>query len=257
MPIQAKRTGRRLGTGEIARLRSKASSITRSRYNGELTYAAMVFVSPHEYHRPSVPVNIQNTVLASVVNMLSGVSDYNSTRERARKRKIQSDAPQNGPETKKGRTDRSTNDEDGSATAHCRAESLLAAEPPILRSVVIGINEVTRKLEDIARSYRSTLCTDAQKATPSKPPPACSNLVIACRGDVDPPLLIGHLPNLIAACNSTRQRNATSGSRLPGTWLVPMSKGAENILAEATGLRRVSVLLVEVVMLIAISGVAD
>lgn len=124
----------------------------------------------------------------------------------------------------------------------------LSSYPSILQHVKFGINEVTRHLEILASSYRKFVPADSSRTreeVTSKDSDAVSKsrIVIACRGDVDPPILIGHLPNLVATCNSLRQHTPTS----QGTFLVTMPKGAESTLAEAMGLRRVSVILIEVV----------
>ncbi|KAI0756750.1 hypothetical protein C8Q80DRAFT_53649 [Daedaleopsis nitida] len=97
--------------------------------------------------------------------------------------------------------------------------------PSILQHVRFGINEVTRHLESLASSYRKSVTADGARTreVTSVDSDAMSKarIVIACRGDVDPPILIGHLPNLVAACNSLRKHTTTSQR----TFLVPMPKG--------------------------------
>ncbi len=117
--------------------------------------------------------------------------------------------------------------------------------PLVLSSLAVGINEVTKRLESLAASHRSQVETRLDLNTiPTSPSP--SRLVIACRADVDPPILLGHIPNLVATCNSARKVYGTDSPQSGGTWLVPMPKGTEEALSAAMGLRRVSILLVEV-----------
>ncbi len=115
--------------------------------------------------------------------------------------------------------------------------------PDILQHVTFGINEVTKKLEALANTLRQTRLkvsseTDVDFDSAQKPR---SQLVLVCTGDINPPILVGHLPGLVAACNSVRLK-PEGGS----TWLVPLPAGAEQTLSIAAGLRRVSVLLLDV-----------
>lgn len=119
--------------------------------------------------------------------------------------------------------------------------------PEVLRHLVIGINEVTKALESIAHTHRQrfnrTSAVDAE-TTQSRSPP--SYAVLACRGDVDPPVLISHLPSLVATCNSFRHQLVSAKPKPTAVWLLPLPKGAETTLAEALGLRRAAVVLIKV-----------
>ncbi|KAH9944163.1 uncharacterized protein BXZ73DRAFT_39108 [Epithele typhae] len=195
--------------------------------------------NPFHVSWPSVPVNVQNSILAAMMNILEGVSVYYLSREQSRKKKKRSLLTQG---------DRVTKKDNAASTEVDSTHSIDKPQPPpILSSMAIGINEVTRRLESISRSHRSTLRAKGKEILPEPTdiPSSHSQIVLACRADIDPPLLIAHLPNLVAACNSTRRPSDPNAEGPQGTWLVTMSKGSEGILAEAMGLRRVSVLLLE------------
>lgn len=120
--------------------------------------------------------------------------------------------------------------------------------PDILSYITIGINEVTKKLETLARPNPQTIYPESLRSLDSNPPPSPSPLLVfVCREDVDPPLLISHLPQLVAACNTTIPREAlvSHGQSHPYTWLIPLPRGAEASLATALALRRVSVISIE------------
>ena len=212
-----------------------------------------------DYDRPTVPLNVQNSILACVVDMLAGVAEYTIAREnghcrkRSRKRSatdVRVIKRRKGPST----TDARTTMEDASSSRAadiCDTMPLGSSEdstpvPPIMSSLKIGINEVTKTLEQLASSYRQTITPDmkrgAESAGRSDASTPRSRIVLACRADVDPPAIMAHIPSLVAACNSC----AAASTAQQRTWLVPLPKGAEYTLAEALGLRRASILLIEV-----------
>lgn len=128
----------------------------------------------------------------------------------------------------------------------------MLAGPPIAPHLVLGINQVTKRLECQARAYRQTISatesiTDSGTARSPTPGPMIS-IVFVCRADVDPPLLISHLPGLIASCNSSRNTLADPES-YPPIRLVPVPKGSELLLADVIGVRRVAVLALDVIVL--------
>jgi len=111
--------------------------------------------------------------------------------------------------------------------------------PSILQHLTIGINQVTRKLESQIKASRQTVVISDQGAVSSEfPSQQGIKVVFVCRADIDPPMLIDHLPHLVSACNSSRK---------PPDFmkLVPLPKGAEFTLAAAMGLRRVAVIAVD------------
>lgn len=130
--------------------------------------------------------------------------------------------------------------------------SVTLTEPQIMPHLVLGINQVTKRLEHQARAYRQTLSAaealtdgDASQSSPS----GTISIVFACCADVDHPMLISHLPTLIASCNSS-YNSMTNSESYPPIRLVPIPKGSESLLADATGLRRVAVLALDVIAFI-------
>jgi ribonuclease P/MRP protein subunit POP3 len=120
--------------------------------------------------------------------------------------------------------------------------------PSVVAHLTMGINEVTKRLETQAQSRRLhasiTASTSVEtSSSASKPKPERTPLVyvFVCRADIDPQLLVGHLPELVAACNTP-----IPGCTSPPVHLISLPKNAENTLATAVGLRRVSVLALDV-----------
>jgi len=85
------------------------------------------------------------------------------------------------------------------------------------------------------------------------------DLVFVCKPDINPPSLVAHLPSMVAAANGAQQaveESLTSSPREGGmevegeggkrdfkrVLLVPLDHGAEKLLADALGLRRVAVI---------------
>lgn len=124
------------------------------------------------------------------------------------------------------------------------------APPSISQHLTIGINQVTRRLEAQIKSARRRVImsdtdpVDSQSVSSSPELPKIK-VVLVCRADVDPPILIDHLPHLVAAWNSSQIESLAekSGDFMK---LVPLPKGAEFALAEAMGLRRVAVVALDV-----------
>ncbi|KAI6031475.1 hypothetical protein BKA83DRAFT_671361 [Pisolithus microcarpus] len=102
--------------------------------------------------------------------------------------------------------------------------------------LVIGINQITRALEHQIRSARwLTTVHDPGQPANSREPCAELSVVFACSSDVNPPILLEHIPHLVASCNSL----STAKLRVK---LVPLPKGSEPILARAVGLRTAAVI---------------
>ena len=180
-------------------------------------------------NRPSVPINLQNAVLAYILQILEGVSEYHdnrSTLSRKRKRAAKSlcDASAKDKRQKLQEQGIDTYEDD-------------AIKPPsILRHIVYGINAVTKRLEHQSdRLRRPTtvipIPVEIQSSRPFK-------YIFVCRQDVDPAILVDHLPHLVASCNSVQTSNHVK--------LVPLPKGSELVLAQTLGIRRVTVLGIDV-----------
>lgn len=200
--------------------------------------------------------------------MLAGVSEYHLARQNANKKRKRAQHDRSKKEKANSRKKRkldveSTGNEthvepnmieEGSAVPNSEPTAMdldttdasdepLPPPPPVFSHLTFGINEVTKRLEAQSTSLRPRTTVPPSEATPaaehSSPPPLTH--VFVCRADVDPPLLIAHLPELVAACNAP----SPSTPPLP-VFLVPFPQHAEQTLAETLGVRRVSVLALDV-----------
>ncbi|KAI0652104.1 hypothetical protein C8Q79DRAFT_936129 [Trametes meyenii] len=246
---------------QVARAHTSLSNRSRTRKNTESkTVFRGVVDNPFHVQWPMVPLNVQNAILACLVEILSGVAECHLSREQASRRKRKRTYSSRGVNAAAkapnlvnedaAHGDRSTA-VDGGVSTHRRLlqdrtpASTAAVTSPILQSLTIGINEVTKRLEGLASSHRCTISSDDKKhnspTAKTDKPSSGARLVVACRADVNPPALIAHIPNLVAAVNSLQARFSDAGR----TWLVSLPKGSEHTLAEAVGLRRTSILLIE------------
>ncbi|EMD41966.1 hypothetical protein CERSUDRAFT_120846 [Gelatoporia subvermispora B] len=195
--------------------------------------------------------------------MLEGVSDYflhrkEQSRKRKRGKQDQPRTPKKKRKTISGGQEPSTEQAHSSSAAPSSAQhdtnvevqamaaettegaNSLPTEPPdVLKHLTIGINDVTRLLEKFTTSDHPD-ATEAATMTPGPSPSPIAKVILVCRADVDPPILISHLPHLVAACNS-RSHAKASGDVL----LIPLPKGAEFSLASTIGVRRASVLAID------------
>jgi ribonuclease P/MRP protein subunit POP3 len=199
--------------------------------------------------RPSVPTNVQNSILALVIALMEGIAGYHVNRGKgSRKRKREHEL---GPTQKKRRMDNEIADSSmevisGETQSGAAGDVLLSSptdgtsvlEPPkILQHLTVGINEVTKRLESQIQQSRVTVVTTAEASRIAIPRPHLK-FILVCRSDIDPPLLIDHLPHLVAAHNSNQTDDVVK--------LVPLPKGAESSLAQALGLRRAAVVGIDV-----------
>jgi ribonuclease P/MRP protein subunit POP3 len=216
-----------------------------------------------------VPVNVQNRFLALLVNLADGISEYRQVwaqESRQRKRKAKDAHLKSANMSKKvvlGISNDATeaDNTDGSVavsggeefsevtmgdTSAIEVEAKDQAQhepPPVLQHLTIGINEVTRKLESQIKSSRQTvIISDKCTVSSEYSQQPRIKVIFVCRADIDPPILVDHLPHLVSACNSLRK---------PSDFvkLVPLPKGAELTLAAALGLRRAAVIAVDVIHL--------
>lgn len=262
-----------------------------------------------ECFRPPTPLNVQNSLLACLADLLPEVAEYHIARETAsRKRKsgkraaqhkvkkqLDEQSKQTGVQTtnpRKRRRDEDSNSESKRAkvdleetskqtstspsssssqrqnnasptppkesslprphrnddaltnlknpTLEPKPREMVAtniAVPPILKHCVFGINQVTKRLEAQVKpnALGDTFASSCPKSR--------LRFVIACRTDIDPPLLIEHLPILVAACNSAIP--AGSGDQM-FVKLATLPMGGEHLLAETIGLRRIAVMALDV-----------
>lgn len=220
--------------------------------------------------RPSVPLNLQNTILALLLSLLDGASDYHHARSKeskARKRKLASTGPDGENQRRRKHLDISKNDDTDKAerpmevdnvgtpepdTTGADEQSLLQPQPSatedtstmdcpaVLKHITLGINEVTKRLEKQIKEARSRVvmgdATTVKDSDANLQPTL--KLIFACRADVNPAMLIDHLPHLIAAYNSGPSPEILK--------IIPLPKNAEMSLAHAIGVRRVAVIGLDV-----------
>ncbi|KAG6841779.1 hypothetical protein C0991_007108 [Blastosporella zonata] len=155
---------------------------------------------------------------------LNPIADYHAGRKRKRK---------SAQQAARKKRKRDTNEpSEGLMDVDNSSEMTAPDRPSVLNHLVVGINEVTKRLEEQVQSQRVTLLTT--KTSPNEPPPPPLRLILVCRADINPPILVDHIPHLVAAYNSFRPEESIQ--------LVPMQAGAELLLSQAIGLRRAAVL---------------
>lgn len=203
---------------------------------------------------PSVPGDIQHSILAHLVALVDGVGEYRKIRSDhahrkrkaarvdeagARRRRKKGESPSDtvhealgGEVTREDRPSRVT-DED--LESQNLGDLSSAPLPSILRHITIGVNDVTKRLEMFAKSLQ--MC-DAAPRSPIR-------VVFVCCADIDPPALVAHLPQLVATCNSISTCSGPKAASSSSIKLVPLPKGAEFVLAQAIGLRRAAVLAID------------
>lgn len=193
-------------------------------------------------------MNTQNSLLAHLIAIMDGVAEYQfNHRKEGRKRKRDG---QDGPRVvkkkepiDKNETSEMVLDESTLAVADNLANSeicpspndAISERPTTLQHIVVGINEVTRRLECQIRRSRTIIIRTTTETSQAQSP---LKIIFACRADIDPPMLVDHLPHLAAAYNSGQTKDTLK--------LVTLPKGAEVLLAQAMGLRRASVIGIDV-----------
>jgi ribonuclease P/MRP protein subunit POP3 len=195
-------------------------------------------------------------VLSRLILSLEGVAAHHASKvAQSKQRRIKQGGPNKRRKTSIDHDDRTsepdTSPDEPMGIQDADQESVVPTGPAIIPHLVLGINQVTKRLEHQARAYRLTTTTTStitDDSTSRPPPSGPISVVFVCRADVDPPLLISHLPTLIASCNSSRNALKDPES-YPPVRLVPVPKGSESLLADATGLRRLAVLALDVIVL--------
>ncbi|KIM47741.1 hypothetical protein M413DRAFT_62833 [Hebeloma cylindrosporum] len=234
-----------MSSDKNARTLSQPSNRARPR---EIREKKVVFKgvldSPFRIHWPSVPLNLQNAILSHILQLLEGVSAYLSHRS-AQNRKRKRNAILGEPTSQK--KPRKTLNTGENASPHDRpslepinqkptveaAERVDFESPLILSHLLYGVNVVTKRLEiQTQRARRPTVISADISGQLLDPKPL--KYIFVCRADVDPPLLIDHLPHLVAAYNSTNPSEYLK--------LIPLPQGSELALARALGIRKVTVL---------------
>ncbi|KAH0591048.1 hypothetical protein H2248_001158 [Termitomyces sp. 'cryptogamus'] len=219
-----------------AKTHNHVSNRARNKSGGERKVVFKGFLdNPFRIQWPIVANNVQKAVLDTTVDLLSGIGDYRTShnrkrtlaqQEESRKRRKQFEANADRLTVVSSETINVDN-----ALPNTNLTTTLE-RPSVSKHLIVGINEVTKRLEQkvyAERVTRVTLhsCTDKS--------PSCSLAVIlVCRSDINPPILVDHLPHLVAALNSLRPEQPVR--------LVPLQPGAETLLSQALGLRRAAVL---------------
>ncbi|TRM66095.1 hypothetical protein BD626DRAFT_486711 [Schizophyllum amplum] len=249
--------------------REKPQGKQRKDTQEKKTVFKSVLDNPYRIQWPKVPGNVQNLIFSHTISMLDGMSDYTTTvRSSSSKRKRAERVAAKEHAAKKRRLgqvsnvadadaqamDTALDSPDASTSANAQGEAVTSCSPngppqppPVHDHVIIGINNVTKRLEKQTERVRYpkpvTVKASSTEVAPEQPtlssitPPDAPplRLVLVCKADVDPPILIDHIPHLVAAHNSS----TAAGAPIK---LVCLPKGAELALADALGLRRVAVL---------------
>ncbi|KAF8078898.1 hypothetical protein FPV67DRAFT_1466795 [Lyophyllum atratum] len=195
---------------KTARIHNHISNRAKNRQAGEKKVVFKgVLDNPFRIQWPSIPLELQNTVLANTLVLLDGIVNYQMSPKPRETQMVVADGSMTISE-REGPVDR----------------------PTILQHLVVGINEVTRRLESQIRHGRLTVITTDNAAQDIPPSPL--QLILVCRADINPPILVDHLPHLVAAYNSLKPQAPAK--------LIILPLGAELLLSRAIGLRRAAVL---------------
>jgi len=181
-----------------------------------------VLENPFHISWPSLSANLQNAVLARLVEVLDNIPSRHASGKSLKKPEIVSQPDTMGiPE-----------------------EVAIPANNPVADRVaplqlIIGINAVTRALESQLSRKRVVVdnplaCDVDSDQQLSSPAPSSIAVVFVCRADVDPPALVDHMPYLVAGCNSPR--NVTQTIKL-----VSLPKHSETTISEILAIRRAAV----------------
>ncbi|KLO19519.1 hypothetical protein SCHPADRAFT_935312 [Schizopora paradoxa] len=222
--------------------------------------------NPFHINWPQIPSNVENAILARVIELLQGVAEYNLKRRcdtRKAKTKVKSkmkakskdvvmaddgeETAQAGPSTGSDMAETSVSEKPGEPS---NSGDLAPIAPEILNVISVGINDVTRRLEAQSRSvlepptetisvHQSEMADATTEATPQNDDQLSRSpvrAVLVCKADIDPPMIVHHIPYLVASCNS---KVRTGGEPVR---LVTLPKGAELSLAQAFGLRRAAIM---------------
>ncbi|KAI0068119.1 hypothetical protein BV25DRAFT_522987 [Artomyces pyxidatus] len=213
-----------------------------------------VLANPFHVPWPTMPENVQNSILAHLMTLLDGISAFHTARDDAHRRKRKADWAARSSKKRKrnpsaggmmggGNPEPSTTTDASHVSNPEPATAPPLSPPVILDHLTIGINEVTKAVEQQVQRARRV---NAHAGDADNPQPGAQHspikYVFVCRADVNPPALIAHFPQLVAACNSTTV--PPTGSN-PHIKIVPLPPGAETSLAAALGLRRVAVIAID------------
>ncbi|KII94068.1 hypothetical protein PLICRDRAFT_36303 [Plicaturopsis crispa FD-325 SS-3] len=270
-------------SNQIARSYSHPTNRAKAR-SGELERKPVfksVLDNPFRVQWPSVPLNVQNIILAHLVTILEGISRYqrhksrvNRAEKRARQASPSDDSADRAAKRRKVDADAAVSHDDlardGATNANAMVPSTdpqktgelagavesadptdqpsatAADDPPrpprIMKNLTVGINAVTKRLETQLKASRQSVVISSSGAIASGEQQLPLKTIFICRADVDPPLLVNHIPQLVSTWNSSASAHSSSVTLMDTIKLVPLPKGAEATLAESLGLRRVAIL---------------
>ncbi|KAK0471703.1 hypothetical protein IW261DRAFT_1511180, partial [Armillaria novae-zelandiae] len=178
----------------------------------------------------SVPTTSPAPVDSSIAN--TPVSTVNSKRrreveeeqrgEKKQKTTLTEDAFVPSPPTNVHSTERSNGDS-GDPPADISDHADIPLPSPILKNLVVGINAVTKRLEcQIQAASHKVVISSSSSTEESYQQPQPLKYIFVCRTDVDPPILIDHIPHLVASFNSCKPFEPIK--------LIPLPKGTEATL---------------------------
>jgi len=200
--------------------------------------------------RPVVPANVQNTILAHLVDLLDGVAKFHQSRCRSSKRRkrVANESSHRSIKRRVVSKDAAIGQDDlvegpstFSISHHTESSEESSEPPPILNSLIYGINAVTKRLEiQIENSRVKSVFKYGSKTRATGESTNPIRFLFVCRADIDPPILIDHLPHLVATYNALRQDD------FHPIVLATLPKGAETTLAQVIGVRRLAALAISV-----------
>jgi len=195
---------------------NRATAISKDR---KVTFKSTLD-TPFRIPWPKIPINVQTELLAHLISILEGVAEYQAAIRRLSRKRKRSKA-------------RDGEEEDvGSHSLPSESDTRVRS---IIDHLVVGLNAVTKRLEEQVRKRpHSVTITKDQPAAEVQKTNRDLCLVLACRADVDPPLLIDHLPHLVASCNAMQNLEPVRIASLP--------EGTEGTLAKSLGIHRVTVI---------------
>jgi ribonuclease P/MRP protein subunit POP3 len=222
--------------------------------------------------RPAIPPDVQNSFQAAIIDLLSCLKDYHIQQNRnakkgalARKKAANRKEKEEQPHLQ-GKKRKMTDDVLDTASSKRRktetGESIEVSNPSdvsesgdknvgpsegpdILKNVKCGLNQTEKALEQHISNLRDCL-TKGVALTDDVITP---RIVLACRWDVNPPDRFAHIPHLVASANrlgDIYEKKFASAPAIPEIKLVNLPHGSEKSLSDAVGIRRLSMVILNV-----------
>ncbi|OAX43008.1 hypothetical protein K503DRAFT_766216 [Rhizopogon vinicolor AM-OR11-026] len=190
-----------------------------------------VIDNPFRIQWPSIPPNAQNMFLVTLLASLQSTVKRRTPKSTKAGALPQFQTP--------------TSEESCSKSSPAPSSPSSAIENPAspFGYITIGINQVTRSLESQVKYFRKSVTLTTASCVSQISAPASIAVVFVCRADVNPPILLDHIPHLVAGCNSTRPRSDPEGAWRP-VKLIILPKDSESALARALSLRRAAVIAI-------------